>query len=58
MLFRSPNAYAVLDAFEWTSDDVESVMLEVTDGKDPKEAARDWIEANKDKVDAWTKDVK
>lgn len=53
-----PNAYAVLDAFEWTSDDLESVMLEVTDGKDPKEAARDWIEANKDKVDAWTKDVK
>ncbi|WP_235612308.1 glycine betaine ABC transporter substrate-binding protein [Metalysinibacillus jejuensis] len=53
-----PDAYAVLDAFEWTSDDVESVMLEVTDGKDPKQAARDWIEANKDKVDAWTKQVK
>ena len=53
-----PDAYAVLDAFEWTSDDLESVMLEVTDGKDPKQAARDWIEANKDKVDAWTKQVK
>lgn len=53
-----PDAYKVLEAFHWTSDDLEEVMLAVADGKDPKEAAKDWIEANQDKVDEWTKDVK
>lgn len=53
-----PDAYKVLEAFHWTADDLEEVMLAVADGKDPKDAAKDWIEANQDKVDEWTKDVK
>lgn len=53
-----PDVYSVLDNFHWTSEDLESVMLEVMDGKDPKQAAKDWVEANPDKVAEWTKDVK
>ncbi len=33
-------------------------MLEVMDGKDPKDAAKEWVDANPDKVAEWTKDVK
>ncbi|MFJ3387898.1 MULTISPECIES: glycine betaine ABC transporter substrate-binding protein [unclassified Lysinibacillus] len=53
-----PDVYSVLDNFHWTSEDLESVMLEIMDGKDPKQAAKDWVEANADKVAEWTKDVK
>lgn len=52
-----PEAYAVLDNFEWTAEDLEEVMLEITDGADPKEAASEWIEANEDKVAEWTEGV-
>ncbi|MFE3575113.1 glycine betaine ABC transporter substrate-binding protein [Lysinibacillus sp. NPDC059133] len=53
-----PDVYSVLNNFHWTSEDLESVMLEVMDGKDPKQAAKDWIADNADKVAEWTKDVK
>lgn len=53
-----PDVYSVLDNFHWTSEDLESVMLEIMDGKDPKQAAKDWVSANADKVAEWTKDVK
>ncbi|MEK5231361.1 glycine betaine ABC transporter substrate-binding protein [Lysinibacillus sp. FSL K6-0232] len=52
-----PDVYSVLDNFHWTPEDMESVMSEITDGKDPKDAAKDWIAANPDKVEEWTKDV-
>lgn len=52
-----PEAYAVLDNFFWTPDDLEEVMLEVSDGADPTDAARDWIEANEDTVAEWTDGV-
>lgn len=53
-----PEVYSVLDNFHWTAEDLESVMLEVMDGKDPKDAAKEWIEANPETVAEWTKDVK
>ncbi|GLC87184.1 glycine betaine ABC transporter substrate-binding protein [Lysinibacillus piscis] len=52
-----PDVYTVLDNFHWTSEDLENVMLEIMDGKEPKQAAKDWIAANTDKVAEWTKDV-
>jgi glycine betaine/proline transport system substrate-binding protein len=52
-----PEAYEVLDNFHWTPDDLEAVMLEISEGADPKEAAADWIEDNQDKVDEWTEGV-
>lgn len=48
-----PEAYAVLDAFEWTSSDLESVMLEVSKGAQPKDAAKKWIEDNEETVAKW-----
>lgn len=53
-----PDVYSVLDNFHWTSEDLENVMLEIMNGKDPKQAAKDWVKDNEDKVAEWTKDVK
>lgn len=52
-----PEAYEVLDNFEWTPEDLEEVMLKVSEGADPKDAAAEWIEDNQDKVDEWTDGV-
>lgn len=47
------DAYTFLDQFEWTPDDMASVMVEIQEGKSPEEAAKDWVSSNSDKVDAW-----
>ncbi|WP_018932897.1 glycine betaine ABC transporter substrate-binding protein [Gracilibacillus lacisalsi] len=52
-----PNAYKVLDQFEWTEEDSNSVMLEINNGTDPEDAAADWVEANSEKVAEWTEGV-
>ncbi|WP_244244723.1 glycine betaine ABC transporter substrate-binding protein [Marinilactibacillus kalidii] len=52
-----PEAHEVLENFNWTVEDMEAVMLEISEGTDPKEAARNWIDANQDKVDEWTAGV-
>ncbi|MBA2174562.1 glycine/betaine ABC transporter [Halobacillus locisalis] len=52
-----PNAYTLLDQFEWTAADMEEVMLNITDGAEPAEAAKTWIEENQDKVGEWTNGV-
>ncbi|WP_407673217.1 glycine betaine ABC transporter substrate-binding protein [Paenibacillus alkalitolerans] len=52
-----PSAYAFLDNFEWTPDEMAKVMVSIQDGKQPEEAAAEWVEANADKADAWTKDI-
>lgn len=51
----APEAYKILDNFSWDKADIEKVMSEINEGKDPKEAAKDWVAANKDKVDSWIK---
>lgn len=51
----APGAYKILDQFSWEPSDMEAVMVDVTDGMDPTEAAEKWIEANPDKVSKWTK---
>jgi glycine betaine/proline transport system substrate-binding protein len=48
-----PDAYQFLDRFFWTPDDMAQVMVDIQEGMDAEEAARKWIEANGDKVDAW-----
>ncbi|SDJ88756.1 glycine betaine ABC transporter substrate-binding protein [Sediminibacillus albus] len=50
-----PNAYQILDQFNWESADMEEVMLEVSNGTSPEDAAKTWIEENSDMVDEWTK---
>ncbi|WP_028781961.1 glycine betaine ABC transporter substrate-binding protein [Thalassobacillus devorans] len=50
-----PNAYKILDQFKWETADMEKVMLDISEGASPEEAAKKWVESNSDKVAAWTK---
>ncbi len=52
-----PEAYQVLDNFYWTPDDLEEVMLKISDGVDPRDAAGEWIDDNQDTVAEWTDGV-
>jgi ABC-type proline/glycine betaine transport system substrate-binding protein len=49
------DAYTFLDQFEWTPEDMAKVMVATQEGKTPEDAAKDWVKANADKVDAWIK---
>ncbi|MDT2809028.1 ABC transporter permease/substrate binding protein [Enterococcus asini] len=48
-----PEAYRILDAFHWEQADMESVMLAITEGKTPQQAAKDWIASHPEEVAAW-----
>ncbi|WP_447893979.1 glycine betaine ABC transporter substrate-binding protein [Vreelandella sp. GE22] len=49
-----PEAYAILDAFEWTPEQMGEVMLmNQEDGSDPYETAKQWVEENQDVVEQW-----
>lgn len=49
-----PEAYAILDAFEWTPEQMGEVMLmNQEDGSDPYENAKQWVEDNQDVVQQW-----
>lgn len=52
-----PEAYEVLDNFQWTEDDMNEVMMDIQEGTDEEEAARSWIDANEDTVSEWTDGV-
>lgn len=52
---KSPDAYKILKNFNWTTDDIESVMLDIHDGTPPEQAAKTWIKENQTKVAEWTK---
>ncbi|MGG1519337.1 glycine betaine ABC transporter substrate-binding protein [Paenibacillus oryzisoli] len=53
----APSAYAMLDRFEWTPEEMAVVMSAVADGKKPEEAAAAWVKDNAAKVDGWVKDL-
>jgi glycine betaine/proline transport system substrate-binding protein len=49
-------AYDLVKAFKWTNDDQNIVAKYIAQDKmDPEEAAKKWVDANPDKVDAWLK---
>ncbi|GAA3910281.1 hypothetical protein GCM10022228_21480 [Halomonas cibimaris] len=50
-----PRAYAILEAFKWSSDDMNEVMLMQEGSDDPYEAARTWVENNPETVSEWLK---
>jgi glycine betaine/proline transport system substrate-binding protein len=53
-LMESGSPFAtLLTNFSWTNEDQNMVALDIENGMTPKEAAQKWIDANKDKVDAW-----
>ncbi|SDJ29187.1 glycine betaine ABC transporter substrate-binding protein [Natribacillus halophilus] len=52
-----PEAYQILESFEWGPADMEDVMLEIQDDVDEAEAAQNWIDENEDMVSEWTDGV-
>jgi len=52
-----PDAFKVLDNFHWTTADMESVMLDISNGMSPADAASKWIEENAEKVAKWTEGI-
>lgn len=52
---KSPEAYKIIDNFAWEPADIEAVMLDISEGTSPEDAAKKWVDANEDKVAEWTK---
>jgi glycine betaine/proline transport system substrate-binding protein len=50
-------AYRFLDQFSWEPADMEAVMVQMIDGKDPETAAADWVKNNEAKVSKWIEGV-
>ncbi|MGK0465640.1 glycine betaine ABC transporter substrate-binding protein [Clostridium sp.] len=55
---KMPNAYKILDKFYWTTENSESVMLDINAGGDIKKVTRQWITDNADKVSKWKEGAK
>ncbi|WP_201745067.1 glycine betaine ABC transporter substrate-binding protein [Aidingimonas lacisalsi] len=52
-----PEAYAILDNFEWTPEQMGEVMLmNQEEDADPYENAKQWVENNQDVVEEWLAD--
>ncbi|ANY74588.1 MULTISPECIES: glycine betaine ABC transporter substrate-binding protein [Paenibacillus] len=52
-----PEAYQFLSNFKWTSDDMGQIMTAIQEGQNPEAAAKEWMEANSEKVNEWTQGV-
>ena len=50
---KAPAAFALLSAFSYTNDDQNGIGLEISEGSDPEDAARTWIDANPDVWQPW-----
>ncbi len=48
-----PEAYQVLDNFAWSGEDMENVMVQINEGGEPEEVAREWVDNNTDKTSIW-----
>lgn len=49
-----PKVNKMIDKFNWTQKDMESVMLDINNGTSPEKAAKKWIKENPKKVASWT----
>ncbi|MDG0811227.1 glycine betaine ABC transporter substrate-binding protein [Cohnella rhizosphaerae] len=47
------DAYAFLDSFNWTPDDMAKVMVDIQEGQSPEDAAKAWVDSHEDQVNAW-----
>ncbi|TQS74236.1 glycine/betaine ABC transporter [Ornithinibacillus gellani] len=53
-----PEAYKLIDQFEWDVEDMEEIMYEANDtGEEIEDIAKRWVEENDDKVSKWTEGV-
>ncbi|GEQ32621.1 glycine betaine ABC transporter substrate-binding protein [Marinilactibacillus psychrotolerans] len=51
---EKPNAYAILDNFNWEIEDIQQVML-AAQYVPFEEASANWVDENRDLVEEWTK---
>lgn len=53
-----PEAFKLIDQFEWDVEDMEEIMYEAQEtGEEVEEVAKRWVEENEDKVAVWTEGV-
>lgn len=52
-----PDAYLLLDQFNWEPEHIENVMNLIQEGAAPDEAASQWVSENEDLVSEWTEGV-
>ena len=53
-----PEAYKLIDQFEWEVEDMEGIMFETQEtGEDIEKIAAQWVEDNQDRVAEWTEGV-
>lgn len=53
-----PEAYKMIEQFEWDVEDMESIMFEAQEtGEEIEDIAAQWVEDNQDKVEKWTEGV-
>lgn len=51
---RSPAIFEFLQGFALTADDVSNFAFEISGkGRDPADVAKEWVEANSERVDGW-----
>lgn len=48
-----PEVYQILDRFNWTTKDMEEVMLDIHEGMSPEKAAEKWVKNHPEKVKQW-----
>lgn len=52
-----PEAHEILSNFKWMEDDMGEVMIAIQEGEKEDVAAKNWVDANEDKVADWTDGV-
>ncbi|MDQ0484644.1 glycine betaine ABC transporter substrate-binding protein [Guptibacillus hwajinpoensis] len=48
------SAHTILDQFKWSPEDMNAVMVEIQEGAQPEEAAKNWVNEHTDMVEEWT----
>ncbi|WP_071394192.1 glycine betaine ABC transporter substrate-binding protein [Bacillus tuaregi] len=52
-----PDAYKLLDQFNWEPEHIETVMNLIQEGQDPADAAAQWVSENEELVNTWKEGV-
>lgn len=52
-----PDAYKLLDQFNWEPEHLETVMNMIQEGSEPADAAAQWVSENEELVSTWTEGV-
>lgn len=50
---KAPDIHQFLKRVQWDLSDIDAVILDIREGVDPADAARAWIEDNRDRVESW-----